>query len=136
VPLGTPGKRLRKHYDSHLSIRVRYRSGMALYPSDFVEPCLPTISRTVPTGPQWQPFMGDWQTFCWGTREQGHTPPRARTLSRAAGRYYPARVPSPVSSCWTDTMVRDTFTAIGAAVLAVGTYELLSLLGAALVGGP
>ena len=33
-------------------------------------------------------------------------------------------------------MVRDTFTAIGAAVLAVGTYELLSLLGAALVGGP
>jgi bifunctional non-homologous end joining protein LigD len=31
----------------------RYRSGMALYPSDFVEPCLPTISRSVPTGPQW-----------------------------------------------------------------------------------
>jgi hypothetical protein len=33
-------------------------------------------------------------------------------------------------------MVRETFIAIAAAVVAVGTYELLSLLGAVLVGGP
>ena len=24
-----------------------------LHPAGFVEPCLPTISRTVPTGPEW-----------------------------------------------------------------------------------
>ncbi len=26
---------------------------MPLYPPGFIEPCLPTVSRTVPTGPQW-----------------------------------------------------------------------------------
>jgi bifunctional non-homologous end joining protein LigD len=26
---------------------------MSLHPSGFIEPCLPTGSRTVPTGPQW-----------------------------------------------------------------------------------
>ena len=26
---------------------------MQLRPAEFIEPCLPTISRTVPTGPQW-----------------------------------------------------------------------------------
>jgi bifunctional non-homologous end joining protein LigD len=24
-----------------------------LHPPGFIEPCLPTVSRTVPTGPQW-----------------------------------------------------------------------------------
>jgi bifunctional non-homologous end joining protein LigD len=27
--------------------------GMPLYPADFVEPCLPMISPSVPTGSQW-----------------------------------------------------------------------------------
>jgi bifunctional non-homologous end joining protein LigD len=26
---------------------------MSLHPLGFIEPCLPTVSRTVPTGPQW-----------------------------------------------------------------------------------
>jgi hypothetical protein len=26
---------------------------MTLYPPGFVEPCLPTVCRAVPTGPQW-----------------------------------------------------------------------------------
>jgi bifunctional non-homologous end joining protein LigD len=26
---------------------------MPLYPSGFIEPCLPTVSRTMPTGPHW-----------------------------------------------------------------------------------
>jgi bifunctional non-homologous end joining protein LigD len=26
---------------------------MPLYPAGFIEPCLLTVSRTVPTGPQW-----------------------------------------------------------------------------------
>ncbi len=27
--------------------------GMPLYPLGFIEPCLPTVSRLVPTGPEW-----------------------------------------------------------------------------------
>jgi ATP-dependent DNA ligase len=34
--------------------RERYPSGsMPLHPPGFIEPCLPTGSRTAPTGPQW-----------------------------------------------------------------------------------
>jgi hypothetical protein len=28
-------------------------SRMSLLPDGFIEPCLPTVSRTVPTGPEW-----------------------------------------------------------------------------------
>jgi hypothetical protein len=42
--------------------------------------------------------------------------------------------PPPVSS-WIQAMARDTLIAIGVALIAVGAYELLGLLGAVLVGG-
>ena len=29
------------------------RIQMSLHPPGFIEPCLPTVSRIVPTGPQW-----------------------------------------------------------------------------------
>jgi ATP-dependent DNA ligase len=33
--------------------RYRRRVITSLHPPGFIEPCLPTVSRIVPTGPQW-----------------------------------------------------------------------------------
>ena len=62
------------------------------HPFPFSEPntTCPVSLRSIKEGP-----MGDWQAFCLATSGQGHTPPRARTLSRAAGRY-PRRMIPPV----------------------------------------
>jgi ATP-dependent DNA ligase len=40
-PIWTPARRP-SHY-----------LGMSLYPPGFIEPCLPTVSRSLPTGPEW-----------------------------------------------------------------------------------
>jgi hypothetical protein len=36
-----------------LAIGPSHYPGMPLHPPGFIEPCLPTVSRIVPTGPQW-----------------------------------------------------------------------------------
>jgi hypothetical protein len=44
--------------------------------------------------------------------------------------------PPPVSSCGGGSMVREALIAIAVAVLTVGIYKPLEILGMALVGGP
>jgi bifunctional non-homologous end joining protein LigD len=54
----------------------------------FVEPCLPTISRTVPTGPQWA-YEIKHDGFRFICRREGN---RVHVFSRR-GNDYTARVP-------------------------------------------
>ena len=62
----------------HYATSVAPSLWMALYPPGFIEPCLPTISRTVPTGPQWA-YEIKPNGFRFLAVRQGK---RARTLAR------------------------------------------------------
>ena len=68
---------------------------MSLYPLGFIEPCLPTVSRTVPTGTGWAyEIKHDGFRSCVRQRE------RVRVISRGAARLGSADYQRWSTLCW------------------------------------
>ena len=70
---------------------------MSLHPPGFIEPCLPTGSRTAPTGPQWA-YEIKHDGFRFICHRDGE---RVRVFSRT-GHEWGAQLPA-CSMCWSWT---------------------------------
>jgi hypothetical protein len=67
--------------------RPSHYVGMSLHPPGFIEPCLPTVSRIVPTAPQWasrSSTTGSGSSACATATFSGRRQPR-RALTEGSG---------------------------------------------------